>query len=102
MIDGGPYGPNTPESKRKDTIAVLGMCAMFAIVGFMLIFGSAARRERMTGHELAQYLLGLPDQNLPVCSVNQHGDASEITTFSVKPRQPGANGANSKKRVELE
>jgi hypothetical protein len=45
MIDGGPYGPNTPESCHKDTIAVLGMCVMFALVGAMLIFGSARRQK---------------------------------------------------------
>lgn len=56
----------------------------------------------MNVKELAEYLLGLPDQTLPVCRVTQYGDAVEITELSVKPGLRGANGVNAKKRVELE
>ena len=56
----------------------------------------------MNVKELGEYLAGLPDQTLPVCRVTQYDEAVEITEFSVKPGRGVANGANSKKRVELE
>ena len=58
----------------------------------------------MNVKELAEYLLGLPDQTLPVCRVTQYGEVEEITSFAVKPPFTGksAIGVNRKKRVELE
>ena len=55
----------------------------------------------MNVHELGTWLLACPDQELPACTVNQSGDAREITKIRLMPKD-GGSGANSKKRIELE
>ena len=53
--------------------------------------------------EVAAYFAGLPDQSLPVCTVNQHGDATEVTSIKLAAAEPSKQfSVNDKLRIELE
>ena len=52
--------------------------------------------------EIVSYLAALPDQTLPVCTVNQHGDATEITSIKLAAAGHGMMPENNKQRIELE